>query len=157
MQSDTLDFLFLARTAVEASQLSDTPGFDRHNVNYAAYSRVRFYVHDGLGSRVCLGEASLENVNLGHTDDSGSIKVTEREFIAETKFFLVPKSPIAERPYFLVTKHALIHWQRQWRFSVDTPFAITSAYDNLAQAQFAKRSINTKGDLVLAAALPDND
>jgi hypothetical protein len=152
MQSDTLDFLFLARTAVEDSQWSEHPTYNR------SYATVRLYVSLDRGSRVRLAEFNLEEVDFtyrAHRENSRFIKVTETEFIAGSKFFfLVKTSSSAERRSFLLPKHSLIHWQRLWRFSVGTPFAITSAYKNLAQAQFATRSRNIKGGFLTGPLAP---
>jgi len=159
MQSDTLDFLFLVHQAVEASQRSKHP---RHNRGDAT---VRLYVHDGPGSRVRLAEFDLEEVSSTRRENSDSIRITEREFIAETKFYFrtvaeAMGSRDTEGRSFLLPKHSLSHWQRLWRFSVDTPFAITSAHKNLAQAHFATRSKNIEGswiDVTLVSLLPADE
>jgi hypothetical protein len=139
IHGEMLDLLFLRHAALQASQRPSTYGFS---------NAVELCVSDGVGAKVRVAKVALQDKSYG--DESGYLKVTEGDMIPGTEF-IIQKPGKSNRPYrmpysgngiFLLPKQSLIHWQRLWRFVVETSFAMERVGERMAHFQSERRSAN---------------
>jgi hypothetical protein len=134
VQSEMPDFVFLKHTAVKAIQprrRKDT---------------VRLYAYNSSEARVCLGDVRvcLERAHSNPEENNIFFKMADKDMVPGTGFsFHIPGHRSTR--FFLLPKDSLAHWQRLWRFTVETSIAIASVDPQNALLQSERRSKNMEG------------
>jgi hypothetical protein len=98
VQSKTLDFAFLKRTAIEASQQCS---------GSSQPARLELYARDSAEAESYLGSFILGQIHSG--DAAHVLNLTEREMIPGTRFSF--RDPGSGGRCFFLPNDSLIHWQ----------------------------------------------